>query len=31
MGQAPDEVKAAATEVTGPVAEDGLAALLDSL
>lgn len=31
MGQAPDEVKAAATEVTGTVDDDGLVAVLDSL
>lgn len=31
MGQAPDEVKAAATEVTGPVDAAGLAPVLDSL
>ncbi|GAA1447920.1 HAD family hydrolase [Leifsonia poae] len=31
MGQAPDEVKAAATVVTLPVDEDGLAAFLDTL
>ena len=31
MGQAPDEVKAIAGEVTATVAEDGLAALLDTL
>jgi hydroxymethylpyrimidine pyrophosphatase-like HAD family hydrolase len=31
MGQAPDEVKAAAGEVTGTVAEDGLAEVLESL
>lgn len=31
MGQAPDEVKAAATEVTGAVSEDGLVAVLESL
>lgn len=31
MGQAPDEVKAVASEVAGTVAEDGLAAVLDSL
>lgn len=31
MGQAPDEVKAAATEVTGTIDEDGLVAVLASL
>ena len=31
MGNAPDEVKAAADEVTGDVLEDGLADVLDSL
>ena len=31
MGQAPDEVKAVAGRVTGTVAEDGLAELLDTL
>jgi 5-amino-6-(5-phospho-D-ribitylamino)uracil phosphatase len=31
MGQAPDEVRHAATETTGPVDRDGLAAVLDSL
>lgn len=31
MGQAPDEVKAVATRSTGPVVEDGLAEVLDSL
>jgi Cof subfamily protein (haloacid dehalogenase superfamily) len=31
MGQAPDEVKAVANAVTGTVAEDGLAAVLDQL
>jgi hydroxymethylpyrimidine pyrophosphatase-like HAD family hydrolase len=31
MGQAPDEVKAAASEVTGTVDEDGLAAALATL
>jgi len=31
MGQAPDEVKAAATEVTAPVDEGGLVPVLDSL
>jgi len=31
MGQAPDEVKAAATEVTGSLDEAGLAGVLDSL
>ncbi len=31
MGQAPDEVKAEANEITGPVAEQGLASVLDSL
>jgi Cof subfamily protein (haloacid dehalogenase superfamily) len=31
MGQAPDEVKAAATEVTGTVDDDGLVAVLASL
>lgn len=31
MGQAPDEVKAAATEVTGSVEEDGLASVLAAL
>ncbi|UOE43711.1 HAD family hydrolase [Agromyces larvae] len=31
MGQAPDEVRSAANEVTAPVAEAGLAAVLDSL
>ena len=31
MGQAPDEVKAAADEVTGTVEEDGLAQVLRSL
>lgn len=31
MGQAPDEVKAVATEVTGTVEEQGLAPVLDSL
>jgi len=31
MGQAPDEVKAAATEVTGSIEEDGLVPVLQSL
>ena len=31
MGQAPDDVKAAATAVTGPVVQDGLAQALDTL
>lgn len=31
MGQAPDDVKDAATEVTSPVTEDGLVPVLDSL
>jgi HAD superfamily hydrolase (TIGR01484 family) len=31
MGQAPDEVKAAATRATGPVVEDGVAQVLDAL
>ncbi|HWL02966.1 MAG TPA: HAD-IIB family hydrolase [Microbacteriaceae bacterium] len=31
MGQAPDEVKAAATEIAPPVSEAGLAGVLDSL
>ena len=31
MGNGPDEVKEAADEVTGPVAEDGLAPVLHSL
>jgi Cof subfamily protein (haloacid dehalogenase superfamily) len=31
MGQAPDEVKNAATEVTGTINDDGLAEVLDSL
>ncbi len=31
MGQAPDEVKAVATEITGPVTEAGLVLVLDSL
>lgn len=31
MGQAPDEVKSAATEVTGSIDEDGLVAVLNSL
>jgi len=31
MGQAPDEVKAVATEVAGPVSEAGLAPVLDAL
>ncbi len=31
MGQAPDEVKAAADEVTGTVEDDGLAQVLHSL
>ena len=31
MGQAPDEVKSAATEVTGSIGEDGLVAVLNSL
>ena len=31
MGQAPDEVKAAATEVTGSIEDDGLVAVLSSL
>lgn len=31
MGQAPDEVKAAASEVTGTIDEDGLVAVLSSL
>ena len=31
MGQAPDEVKSAATEVTGTIDEDGLVAVLASL
>jgi hydroxymethylpyrimidine pyrophosphatase-like HAD family hydrolase len=31
MGQAPDEVKAAADEVTSTVEEDGAAAILRSL
>ncbi|MCI2418901.1 HAD-IIB family hydrolase [Saccharopolyspora sp. K220] len=31
MGQAPEIVRAAADEVTGPVSEDGLAAVLDRL
>lgn len=31
MGQAPDEVKAVATEVTASVVDDGLVAVLDSL
>ena len=31
MGQAPDEVKAAASEVTGTVDDDGLASVLEGL
>ena len=31
MGQAPDEVKAAASEVTATVEDDGLAVLLEGL
>jgi hydroxymethylpyrimidine pyrophosphatase-like HAD family hydrolase len=31
MGQAPDDVKAAATDVTGPVVDDGLAQALRAL
>jgi hydroxymethylpyrimidine pyrophosphatase-like HAD family hydrolase len=31
MGQAPPEVREAASEVTGTVAEDGLAVVLESL
>ena len=31
MGQAPDEVKEAASDVTGAVEEDGLASLLEGL
>ncbi len=31
MGQAPDEVKSAATEVTGTIDEDGVVAVLESL